>query len=222
MGEEQRHRRQPRHHLIPDILRGAFLGDFAQELGLAGGITQILLGFTPVLGTLLAIRDYLACRRKGDRLGSFLNALTLIPVLGGFSKSAEVIEKLVVGGQGLVIIRGLRRPTRSTASNRPKNGPANFSMATVLLAPSLLLTSIVVVFFMPPLLPGLTVVLFLIPLVAIVSGHLGRRRARKLHKPGSGQRSALVGLLLGYLYLAVSILIVILAVLGINAGFVHP
>jgi hypothetical protein len=89
--------RQPmvRRRRIPflrDIYNGAVRGDFAAEIGLAGALTQAALGFVPVVGTLCALRDVLADLRYRDRMGCLLNALALVPFLGGFPKTAEVIR----------------------------------------------------------------------------------------------------------------------------------
>lgn len=75
-----------------DVFNGAVRGDFAREMGTAGAITQIILGFVPGVGTVCAIRDCIADHRKRDRLGFWLNVLALAPFLGGFPKTAEVLR----------------------------------------------------------------------------------------------------------------------------------
>src|SRR5215510_10409343 len=66
---------QERIRLFPDIIKGAFLGDYANRLGIAGAITQAILFYIPVVGTLCAMRDYFASRRRRDNLSAFLNLL---------------------------------------------------------------------------------------------------------------------------------------------------
>jgi hypothetical protein len=81
--------------VIGDIFRGAFLGDFATDLGIAGAIVQIIFGFTPGLGDICAIRDSIADLIRRDWLGLGLNILALIPIAGGFPKTIEVIRTLM-------------------------------------------------------------------------------------------------------------------------------
>ncbi len=84
----------PPPNFFVDVYAGAVHGDFAPRLGFAGALTQIIMGFVPVIGTVCAGRDFIADRRKGDRLGAFLNLLALIPFLGGFPKTAAVIHSV--------------------------------------------------------------------------------------------------------------------------------
>ncbi len=77
---------------VGDVYAGAVRGDYAEYLGLAGRATQIVCSFIPVVGTICALRDFLADRHNGDRMGAFLNLLGLIPFLGGFPKTAAVIR----------------------------------------------------------------------------------------------------------------------------------
>jgi hypothetical protein len=74
-----------------DVYHGAVLGDFVREKRLGGALTQIVLSFTPGVGTICAGRDCIADLRYRDGLGFFLNLLALIPVLGGVSKTLHVI-----------------------------------------------------------------------------------------------------------------------------------
>lgn len=85
---QQRRRRS----LIGDVWAGAMRGDFARDLGAAGALTQIVIGFLPVFGTLAALRDMLADLRYRDRAGCLFNALALVPVFGGFSKTMDVLR----------------------------------------------------------------------------------------------------------------------------------
>ncbi len=77
--------------LFVDIYRGAVLGDFARELGLAGIVTQIVFGFLPLIGTLCAVRDAWADWRYRDYVGFGLNVLAVFPILGGLPK---VVDRL--------------------------------------------------------------------------------------------------------------------------------
>ncbi len=88
---------RPARRRIPfvrDVFKGAFRGDFAREIGVAGAVTQILLAFVPGVGTLCALRDCIADHRKRDRFGFWLNVLALAPFFGGFPKTAEVLRAL--------------------------------------------------------------------------------------------------------------------------------
>lgn len=79
-----------------DILKGMLIGDFADNLGAAGYLTQGILGFVPIVGTCCAARDLLANIGKGDREGVILNAIALLPVLGGISKLARALRSIAV------------------------------------------------------------------------------------------------------------------------------
>jgi hypothetical protein len=74
-----------------DVYHGAVLGDFAREKRLGGALTQIVLSFTPGVGSICAVRDCVADVRYRDGLGFFLNLLALIPVFGGISKTLDVL-----------------------------------------------------------------------------------------------------------------------------------
>lgn len=87
--------------LPADVFRGAVLGDYARRLGAAGYITQAVVGFVPVVGTMCAFRDLTADLRRRDHVGASLNGLALIPGLGGFPKTARVIR--TVRGTGSTI-----------------------------------------------------------------------------------------------------------------------
>lgn len=88
-----------KHTFIGDIYAGAVHGDFDRHLGAAGHVTQIIFGFIPLVGTLCAVRDFVADRRMGDHLGAVLNFLSFVPILGGFPKTAAVLHNLRhVGG----------------------------------------------------------------------------------------------------------------------------
>jgi hypothetical protein len=75
-----------------DVYRGAIRGDWANEKGIAGHLTQAAMGFIPVIQTICAYRDFRACRYKKDRIGMVLNGIALIPFLGLFPKTAAVLR----------------------------------------------------------------------------------------------------------------------------------
>ena len=84
-----------RHYsLIRDLYRGAILGDFAATIGIPGAVTQALLGYVPVVGTMTALRDAVADWRLHDVVGISLNVLAAFPVLGGLAKTADVLHAL--------------------------------------------------------------------------------------------------------------------------------
>lgn len=86
-------RRPPRRRsFVGDVSAGLFLGDFATDLGLPGAVTQVAVSFIPLIGSTCAVRDLIADLRRHDHVGAALNALALTPVLGGFSKTFEVIR----------------------------------------------------------------------------------------------------------------------------------
>lgn len=80
--------------LVRDVWNGAMRGDFARNLGFFGGLTQIIIGFLPVFGTVAAMRDIVADLKYHDRLGCAFNTLALVPIFGGFSKTMDVIRVL--------------------------------------------------------------------------------------------------------------------------------
>jgi hypothetical protein len=102
--------------ILRDILRGAFLGDFAGELGLPGAIVQVGLNFVPIVGSLCALRDAVAGWRRGDRPGIALNLLALIPVIGGVAKAAEVWRHARRLGRGFAVSYRAYRAPRQTAA----------------------------------------------------------------------------------------------------------
>ena len=79
-----------------DILKGMFIGDYADNLGAAGYLTQGILGFVPIIGTFCAARDLLANVGKGNGGGVILNAIALFPVLGGISKMAHSVRNIAL------------------------------------------------------------------------------------------------------------------------------
>jgi hypothetical protein len=90
-------RARPKPSVWPiDILKGMLIGDYAENLGAAGYLTQGILGFIPIIGTCCAARDLLANMGKGDREGVILNAIALLPVLGGISKLTRALRSIAV------------------------------------------------------------------------------------------------------------------------------
>lgn len=81
-----------RRSVLGDVSAGLFLGDFATDLGLPGAVTQIVVSFVPLIGSTCAVRDLIADLRRHDHVGAALNVLALTPILGGFSKTFEVIR----------------------------------------------------------------------------------------------------------------------------------
>jgi hypothetical protein len=77
-----------------DILKGMLIGDFAKNLGVAGYLTQGILGFVPIVGTCCAARDLLANLGKGDRAGVIVNAIALLPILGGVPKTTRALRSV--------------------------------------------------------------------------------------------------------------------------------
>jgi hypothetical protein len=75
-----------------DVYAGTVRGDFSPYLGFWGRVAQIVCGFVPGVNIICATRDFIADRRMHDNFGAFLNALALIPFLGGFPKTAAVIR----------------------------------------------------------------------------------------------------------------------------------
>jgi hypothetical protein len=52
------------------------------------------LAFVPIVGTCCAARDLLANVGKGDSGGVLVNALSLLPVLGGIPKMARALRSI--------------------------------------------------------------------------------------------------------------------------------
>lgn len=94
-----------RRSFLGDVAAGALYGDFAQDLRVPGALTQIVLAFIPLVGTICAIRDLVADMRHRDHIGIVLNFFALAPVLGGFSKTLEVLRALAHVGHAYRITR---------------------------------------------------------------------------------------------------------------------
>ncbi|HEX8981685.1 MAG TPA: hypothetical protein VF792_02855 [Ktedonobacterales bacterium] len=107
-----------RRSLIGDVSAGLFLGDFADELGLPGAVTQVAISFVPLIGSMCAVRDLVADVRRRDRVGAVLNFLALTPVLGGFSKTFEVIRSTAHIGHAVHVSRHQAERRRDEQSQR--------------------------------------------------------------------------------------------------------
>lgn len=95
-------RRPPRRRsLLGDVTAGLVLGDFAADLGMPGAVTQVVVSFVPLIGSTCAVRDLVADLRHHDHVGAALNFLALTPILGGFSKTFEVIRSTAHVGHAM-------------------------------------------------------------------------------------------------------------------------
>lgn len=98
------------HTLMEDIYIGAVHGDFAPVMGGAGRLTQVVLGFVPVVGNICALRDLAADWQQRDHIGALLNGLAIVPVVGGFSKVAAVLRATRRMSKALRAARALNKP----------------------------------------------------------------------------------------------------------------
>ena len=105
------------HHrsFLGDIVAGALFGDFARDLRVPGAATQIVLGFLPLIGSMCAVRDLIADLRHHDHTGAFLNALALAPIIGGFSKTLEVVRGFGHVGHAIHVSQQQRAQRREAA-----------------------------------------------------------------------------------------------------------
>src|SRR5262245_49150240 len=202
---------QERIHLLPDIIRGAFLGRYATRLSLAGALTQTPLFYLPVVGTLCALRDYFASRRRRDNLSAALNLLAIFPVLGGFPKTAAVIHNFMVVRHAVAVtqVAAGRAPERELPP-KVSNPFAGLSLLIAAATPWLFMLPAFFQFPTYSLLAGVAA-----PPVAVIAGHLALRRAKQHPGALAHRGTARFGLILGYFYLfALAIAIVILMSLG--------
>lgn len=204
--------------VVVDVLSGAFAGDFSKQLGPAGALAQMVVGFVPVAGTLAALRDLLADLGSGDGLGVLLNLIAVIPIFGGFAKVAEVLHHLRRLHRTLQnhYGNGQTHPAIAELAGAPheRRGPAAFSVLSLLmgiiapvLSPGLAIYGLMS--FAPSIgwtasqqrLIVLLVTVFLAPVLGIVFGHLGSRRVRRRDGRHAPRPLARIGLALGYFYL---------------------
>jgi hypothetical protein len=107
------------HHRSPwwqDALKGAFLGDFARDLGFFGVTMQIILSFTPAVADICAARDIVAAWRHKNRVDLLLNILVMIPVVGGIAKVIEVWRHTRRIGRALRDMRSPAPPSQPTGA----------------------------------------------------------------------------------------------------------
>jgi hypothetical protein len=103
--------RRRRPSLLGEVWNGAVRGDFARNVGLVGGLTQIGIGFLPIIGTLAAMRDIVADLKYRDHLGCLFNGLALIPIVGGFSKTMDVLHLMAHAGHAVHISQRRKQQT---------------------------------------------------------------------------------------------------------------
>jgi hypothetical protein len=181
-------------HLLPDVWNGAVRGDYAPRLGVAGAATQAVISYVPLVGTLCALRDYFACRRKHDALGAGLNLVAIVPVLGGFPKTVEVIHHFATLNTAL-------KATRVGKGYAVVEPPVEPHVANPLAGLSLLLAAVTPILLV---LPGSWVLLALAaPLCAIVAGYLALGRARHHPEAHAHRGTARLALVIAYFYLLV-------------------
>jgi hypothetical protein len=182
----------PHHPLIPDIAKGLVLGDFAGQLGPAGAVTQIVVNFIPGIGTLAALRDLVADIRKPEPLGILLNSLSVVPVLGGLTKTAEVLNNVSFAGESFVCLHGLRERAAFKDGEMhaiPKNRIARTSVLAAFFAPlvAVILAVLAVLPWQHPILGLVTLWgVFVLPVVAILAGHAGAVRAKRIQRATPG------------------------------------
>ena len=214
-----------RTSVIGDVVRGALLGDFAHSLGPAGAITQIVIGFLPVAGTLAAVRDLLADLAIGDALGMLLNLIAMFPVLGGIAKTAEVLHHLRRLQRS---VRGFTTPASVLTEpddQRGGRGPNFYSMISLFLGVTApVLSAGLAIYGLVVLAPTLgwsstlqrlillVAAIFLAPVFGVIAGHFGSHRARRIHGRSAPRPVARIGLALGYIYLIVFAVALALAV----------
>ncbi len=115
-----RERRPRRRSLMGDVAAGLFLGDFAHDLGLPGAVTQVVISFVPLIGSTCAVRDLVADLRRHDHVGAALNVLALTPILGGFSKTFEVIRSTAHVGHAVRISQHQAQRKRDDDAEQPQ------------------------------------------------------------------------------------------------------
>lgn len=195
------------HPVIPDIARAILLGDFAEHLGPAGGVTQIVINFIPGVGTLASLRDFIADCGKPEPLGIVLNGFGMLPILGGFSKTAEVMNRVQMVNESFVVVHGVRDRQaflNGQTHDIPKNRIARWSVAAAIFAP---LVAVVLFAAQIGMHWPLAVLWysFALPILAIIFGHWGRTHAKHLQQvtPGlqiqPGHLTAGTGAVLGWL-----------------------
>ncbi len=219
------------HPVVPDIARAIFLGDFSEHLGPAGGVTQIVISFIPGIGTVASLRDFIADCGKPEPLGIVLNGFGMLPILGGFSKTAEVMNRVQMVNESFVVVHGVRQRDAFGDENAPqripKNRIARWSVAAAIFAPLVaVILAVVQVGFHFPL--AMLWYAFALPVLAIVFGHWGKAHAKHLKKttPGlqiePGHLTAGTGAALGWIgVILLGLLAVVIILLSKNATIVQ-
>jgi len=98
----------------------------------------------------------------------------------------------------------------------PKKGFSLLSVASFVTG----LLSYLLIFFHTPLKMSFLVAAILAPisaLAAVVTGHKSKHQIRHAEGEMSGRKLANTGLVLGYVYLAICVLLVILAIVGVSS-----
>ncbi|MCX5384341.1 DUF4190 domain-containing protein [Streptomyces sp. NBC_00083] len=103
----------------------------------------------------------------------------------------------------------------TTAGERPKNRAVDISATAAVLGVMAATGSLATGTLFLPLTVGWVILILLSSLVAIVSGHIGRRRARRRGLPGRGL--ALAAIVTAYLTL-LYVLFVLVLLIGLLAG----
>jgi len=225
---------QPPHHPVgADIADGLIRGDFAPHLGPAGAMTQIVIGFVPGIGSVAACRDLVADIGQRRPFSAVLNAISIVPGVGGFSKMAQVMSRAMFAGEAFVVVRDINH-RRAFADGRfdhiPANVPARLSILAAVFAPLVNIVLAGVVFFGNLHLPLAALWgVFVLPALAIVLGHWGGRRATRLQqgmpglqvRPGALAAGVAAGLgWLGVIFLGLMALAVMSAAQsGLLKGF---
>jgi hypothetical protein len=96
--------------VFDDIIEGTIHGDFATEMGGAGRLAQLVCGFIPGISTVCAVRDAIADYQQKDKVGTVLNLMAMLPLIGGVSKIAAVVRAARRMGRAARAARLLAKP----------------------------------------------------------------------------------------------------------------
>jgi hypothetical protein len=91
-----------------------------QDMSLGETLTDIGMGFAPVVGTAQGLRDFERARRDDDTLGMVLGAASAVPIVGGVVKAARTVGKAAKAGIDLSQIR-VRPPSDNITNVRDAN-----------------------------------------------------------------------------------------------------
>jgi hypothetical protein len=78
--------------------------DAPKDMSLGETLTDIAMGFAPVVGTAQGLRDFERARRDNDKLGMLLSAASMIPVGGGVVKAARTAGKAAKAADDLAAL----------------------------------------------------------------------------------------------------------------------